>query len=340
MNEFKVITVKDEWCKELNSYRSDWYHSWDYHEMAFKNNEGKPILFVLTNDSNESIALPLLLRDITGSEHKDMTSVYGYPGFLLSSDDAINLFEQFLEHLLVWSNNNSVVSIFSRLNSLLVDANALKGCFPNGETVVVDLSNDEDEQKRRYRKNYRNLLRRLEKDGFKADWSNSQESIDDFKSIYLATMKGLDAGDYYFFDDAYYDDLLNSTGFEVRIYNVWLNEIKVCSGMFVFCDDIVQYHLSGTLQEYKDLAPTRMLIDQARKDATELGFKYLHLGGGLGGGRDSLFNFKYGFSKESIEFFVFKMITNIDAYKELSNLTEVDAVPESGYFPLYRKVNE
>jgi lipid II:glycine glycyltransferase (peptidoglycan interpeptide bridge formation enzyme) len=285
--------------------------------------------------------MPLLIRDIQGCEqYRDMTSVYGYPGFLLSSDIAKDLYDSFTEQLNIWSNENGIVSIFSRLNSLLVDASELTGCFPSGETVVIDLSINEDEQKKRYRKNYRNLLRRLEKDGFKADWSNSKESVDDFKSIYLETMKGLGAGDYYFFDDAYYDDLLKSSGFEVRIYNVWLNEIKVCSGMFVFCDDIVQYHLSGTLQDYKDLAPTRMLIDQARKDATKLGFKYLHLGGGLGGSRDSLFNFKYGFSKDSIEFYVFKMITNIDVYKQLSNLSETDAIPESGYFPLYRKVNE
>lgn len=339
MNEFKVITTEDEWCEELTNYRNDWYHTWDYHQMAFQNKEGKPVLFVLHN-SCQRIALPLLIRDIGDiGKNKDMTSVYGYPGFLLSNEESSYLYQCFLNELLVWSGENSVVSIFSRLNSLLFDAKELNSCFFIGETVVVDLELEEDEQKKRYRKNYRNLLRRLEKDGFRADWSNSQESIDDFKRIYLDTMKNLDAGDYYFFDDTYYADLLNCNDFAVRIYNVWLNETKVCSGMFVFCDDIVQYHLSGTLQEYKDLAPTRMLIDQARKDASELGFKYLHLGGGLGGGRDGLFNFKYGFSKASNEFHVFKMITNIEVYKKLSLLEQAEEIPTSGYFPLYRKGN-
>jgi len=340
MNEFKVITTKEEWCEELKSYRNDWYHTWDYHEMAFKNKEGRPVLFVISNSANQRIALPLLIRDIGDPEqHKDMTSVYGYPGFLLSSKESYQLYQNFIDELLAWSKENSVVSIFSRLNSLLVDAKELDNCFLNGETVIVGLELEEDEQQKLYRKNYRNLLRRLEKDGFRADWSNSLESIDDFKHIYLDTMKNLDAGDYYFFDDSYYADLLNSNDFEVRIYNVWINETKVCSGMFVFCDDIVQYHLSGTLQEYKDLAPTRMLIDQARKDATELGFKYLHLGGGLGGGRDGLFNFKFGFSKISNEFHVFKMITNMEVYKKLSLLEQADEIPTSGYFPLYRKAH-
>jgi len=340
MNELKVVVTKDGWREEINKFKSDWYHSWAYHKMAFKSNEGKPILFVLTNDSNESIALPLLLRNIKGSDHKDMTSVYGYPGFLLSSENAKHMYENFIEQLNFWANKNGVVSIFSRLNSLLINPTELTNCYPNGETVVVNLSLDEYEQKKCYRKNYRNILRRLEKDGFRVGWCNSQKSIDDFKDIYIATMKDVNAGDYYFFDEEYYHDLINSSDFEVKIYNVWLNEIKVCSGMFVFCDDIVQYHLSGTLPEYKALAPTRMLIDQARKDATALGYKYLHLGGGLGGGRDSLFNFKYGFSKNSIEFYVFKMITNINVYKKLSYLSETDTIPESGYFPLYRKVNE
>lgn len=339
MNKFTVITEKDEWREELKNYRGDWYHSWDYHQIATKNNEGKPMLFVLTNGLNQRLALPLLLRDITGTDYKDMTSVYGYPGFLLSSDSATVLFEEFQQRLYDWANKNSVVSIFSRLNSLIVDSKPLDSCFPSGETVVIDLTIDEDEQRKRYRKNYRNLLRRLEREGFTADWSNTEQSLSDFKQIYTETMKGLNAGDYYFFDDAYYSSLLDSKDFEVRIYNVWLDELKVCSGMFVFCDDIVQYHLSGTLKEYKELAPTRMLIDTARKDATELGYKYLHLGGGLGAERDSLFNFKFGFSKKSIEFCVFKKVTNMQAYKKLSNLGAGDAVPETGYFPLYRKVN-
>ena len=41
-----------------------------------------------------------------------------------------------------------------------------------------------------------------------------------------------------------------------------------------------------------------MLIDIVRKDANSLGFKFLHLGIGLANKKDSLFNFKSGFSKK------------------------------------------
>ncbi|MBQ4812034.1 GNAT family N-acetyltransferase [Pseudoalteromonas luteoviolacea] len=339
MNEFKIITSEEEWNRELQNYRNDWYHTWHYHQMARNSGEGQPMLFVLSCSSGH-IALPLLLREIGDEgQHKDLTSVYGYPGFLLSNLSAYSLYDEFLKQLQIWSTDNGVVSIFTRLNSLLCDAKELEHCFFSGETVVVDLSLDAAEQKKRYRKNYRNLIRRLEKEGYTAGWSNSAESLEEFKYIYNETMASLGAGDYYFFNDKYYQELLASKEFDVRIYSVWKNEVRVCAGMFIFCDDIVQYHLSGTLQEYKNEAPTRLLIDKAREDATELGYKHLHLGGGVGGERDSLFNFKYGFSKESIDFSVLKMVTNTKVYKQLSNLCELSDIPDSGYFPLYRKVN-
>ena len=341
MTEFKVVTAKNDWLNELGNFKSDWYHSWSYHEMAFKRNQGKPILFVMNNNDNERIAIPFLLRDIQGdNKYKDLTSVYGYPGFLFSNFNSKKLYDTFIKHLKSWSIENNIVSIFSRLNSLLIDAKDLKKCKSYGETVVVNLELDENKQKKFYRSVHRNLLRRLEKDGFKADWSNSQESIDDFKLIYKKNMIDLKADSYYFFDNSYFGELLNSDEFEVRIYNVWYDKLKVCSGLFVYKNDIVQYHLSGTLKKFKKSSPTLMLIDQARQDASELKFKYLHLGGGLGGQKDGLFNFKYGFSKKSIKFYFFKMIVNIEAYKKLSNLSDSMPIPDHGYFPLYRSKND
>ena len=338
MCELKVITKKDKWRDELKSFKSDWYHSWDYHEIASKRNEGAPLLFLMTNNTNEKIAIPLLLRDIKGHKpYKDMTSVYGYPGFLFSSLYAKNLYDCFIDQIKIWSKKNHVVSIFSRINPLLIDVNGLKGCSLYSETVVINLTLDESTQKGSYRSVHRNLLKRLEKNQFTANWSNSKESIDDFKSIYYKTMKYLNADEYFFFDDYYFEKILKCNDFDIRVYNVYFQEKKICSGIFIFYDDIVHYHLSGTLIEYRKFSPSIMLIDQVRKDSTKLGFKYFHLGGGLKPGGDGLYMFKYGFSKKSIKFYFFKMVTNKTIYMGLSNLSLSDKVPESGFFPLYRK---
>ena len=340
MNELKVITKKEEWTEELQHFRADWYHSWSYHYALFKRNEGKPILFIMTDQNHESIAIPLLLRKIDGYKYKDMTSVYGYPGFLFSETYNKRLYETFIQKLIIWSEENNIISIFSRLNPFLIDAEELKMCSLSGETVFIDLMLDEVKQKSNYRSVHRNLLGRLKKNGFKANWSNSQKSICDFKYIYRKTMKDLGANDYYFFDDSYFNDILNSKDFKVRIYNVWLNDLKVCSGIFIFHNEIVHYHLSGALKAYKNASPTIMLINQVRKDAAILGFKYFHLGGGFGGQKDGLYNFKYGFSKKSINLYSFKMIINENIYKKLSNISSSDSVPNKGFFPLYRKISE
>lgn len=338
MKKFKIITKREEWNEELSYYKSDWYHSWSYHEMSYKKKEGKPILFVL-NENKIKIALPLLVRKIPGcSEYKDMTSVYGYPGFLFSNKEAISLYDDFIRHLQFWSKENKVVSIFSRLNSLLIDPKNLKGSFYVGETVLIELKDKEENQKSNYRSVHRNLLRKMEKNGFSADWSNSLNSMNEFKLIYEKNMKILGADNYYFFDNSYYEYFLNNPDFNVRIYNIYFNKKKVCSGIFIFNDEIVQYHLSGVLKEFRKEAPTIMLIDQARKDATLLGYKYLHLGGGLRNKKDGLFNFKRGFSKKLISFYVFKMITNDNVYNRLSNSSEIDNSQQNDFFPIYRKL--
>ena len=334
----RIIKAEKEWKEVLQSLKHDFYHTWDYHHLAQNNGEGEPIMFYL-NNGQDSCALPLLLRTIKGSL-SDATSVYGYPGILSSENFPITLLNKFFQELVEWSNNNSIISIFSRLNTCV--ETELKANFPfiesNGETVIVDLTLPLDEQRKCYRKNYRNLINKLNKDGYRCSWSNSDEDKAEFIEIYNETMKSLDAHDYYFFNNDYYDALFNAEDFEVRIYNCYFNGVKVCSGLFVFCDDIVQYHLSGTVSKYKRIAPTRLMIDTVRKDATELGYRVFHLGGGTTGSRDSLFDFKFGFSKTSIDFKVLKLITNRDMYAELANISvnEIDSQRES-FFPLYRK---
>jgi len=209
-----------------------------------------------------------------------------------------------------------------------------------GETVLIDLTLPLDEQRRRYRKNYRNLVNKLIKDDVTCEETNEPEDRIEFVNIYNETMKSLQATDYYFFDQNYYDDLFQSKDFEVKIYSCFQNGQKLCSGLFVFCDDIVQYHLSGTYSDYKNMAPTRLMLDTVRRDATEIGFKKFHLGGGTSGTRDSLFDFKYGFSKQAINFRVLKLITNPEQYSKLSNITVEETINKNdGFFPLYRKKN-
>ncbi len=334
----KSITNKIEWKSALKNMKHDWYHTWDYHKVAFDNDEGVPTLLYVELP-NINLAIPLLIRKID-ENWNDATSVYGYPGIIFNKPPSEYEFNCFFEELNNWAKVNNIVSIFSRLNSCIeVNIDEQVPSIENkGETVVIDLRISLDEQRSKYRKNYRNLINKLNKEGYTCTWSNTDKDKIDFIEIYNETMKSLGAQEYYFFSQNYYDELFTAEDFDVKIYNCHLDGVKVCSGLFVYCDDIVQYHLSGTVSEYKKIAPTRLMIDTVRKDATKLGYKVFHLGGGTTGTRDSLFDFKFGFSKSAINFKVLKLITNREKYAELSNIDvlQIDS-KQDAFFPLYRK---
>jgi lipid II:glycine glycyltransferase (peptidoglycan interpeptide bridge formation enzyme) len=93
--------------------------------------------------------------------------------------------------------------------------------------------------------------------------------------------------------------------------------------------------LSGANHEFLKLNPIKFLIDHARVKATEEGYTYFNLGGGLGGDpNDSLFKFKSSFSDDFHDFFVWKLVVNESIYKALCNENKPSV--DTDFFPLYR----
>jgi hypothetical protein len=116
----------------------------------------------------------------------------------------------------------------------------------------------------------------------------------------------------------------------------------VAGALFVCCEGIVQYHLGGTRDDALALAPMALILDEARRWASEQGCQALHLGGGASGRPDdSLFHFKSGFSDRTHPFCVWRWIVLPEVYDELCSRKRaweqrraVRAAP--GFFPAYR----
>ena len=97
----------------------------------------------------------------------------------------------------------------------------------------------------------------------------------------------------------------------------------------------MQYYLSGTVSEYKKIAPSKSLIACAHELASDYGVKNIILGGGVGSSRDALFKFKEGFSKTTKPFFIIKKILNNEVYQQLCMMNKIN--PEAtSFFPAYR----
>lgn len=333
----KEITSKQEWDNVLSKVDTyDFYHTYDYHIIS-KQEDEKCVLLQFEKD-NYLIAIPLIIRPIEGTDYFDITSVYGYSG-PVSKNISYNFNNtQFITEFKEYLFNKKIVSVFSRLNPFINhQKDILKNlgdCEDLSSVVFIDLTNDIEVQRQGYQrriKSHINKSRRL----CTIKKAQTQEEIEAFIDIYYENMNRVDAEDSYYFDKDYFFKFLKCNDFKTDLLLAIDNETNqyISGVMFVKTNQIVQYHLSGTKTDFLNIMPVKMLIDEMRILATNKGYKYLNLGGGLGSKEDSLLRFKKSFSKELETFSLWKYIVNVDAYNKLSSKNEVT---NTNYFPAYR----
>ncbi|WP_232333090.1 NeuD/PglB/VioB family sugar acetyltransferase [Mariniflexile maritimum] len=339
----QVISKKIEWDSLLNKIGNyDFYHTYDYHKISKA--DSKEAVLLSYEEDNVLIAIPLLVRKIPNTKYLDATSVYGYAGPLSKGITATFDPSNFSRALMEYFSKHNYVSVFSRLNPFIENQCALLsnlGIIQNqGKIVNIDLNLSLEDQ----RSSFRNRLKTHINKSRRLCTVRKAETIADIKSyidIYHENMDRVKAKKLYYFDEAYFENLLKSTNYKSTILLAIEKETGqiIAGSMFFITNGIVQYHLSGTKNGFLHLTPTKLLIDEMRIIATNNGCKFFNLGGGLGGrDDDSLFDFKSSFSKDFKEFKLWKYIVKQDVYDDL---VAKKGVPEdSDFFPLYRSLND
>ncbi len=343
---FRALHIENrvDWEDALNGVAAyDFYHTWDYNNTSFNNGEGIPVLCIYENDKGK-VVFPILKRSVVsavGSELYDFTSVYGYAGPLSSPDIDQEVIDSFALEFKKYCVNNNIVSGFSRLHPLIEQDNILNSIGTiekNSKTVTIDLSQTLEEQRKHYRKSNKSEINQLRRKATIVWSDKSEEDIKAFMDIYNANMKRVDAKGYYFFNEKYYNDFFNGTGYDAQLLFVEIEDEKVAGAIFVFCDNIIQYHLAGTHEDFLRVAPIKLLLDELRLYGTEKNYGNLHLGGGTSRSEeDPLFKFKRGFSKIFLDFKVFKSIFDQEKYDALSDAAREKVTNfDESFFPLYR----
>ena len=335
-----VIEVNDtKWSDIISSsYAYDFYHTQSYHQLEINN---RPVLFV-ANFEKDFIAIPLIIRNIEGTPYFDCTSVYGYCG-PISNIDFKNLsnthIDYFQEELLQFFKNNKIITAFSRLHPLFLNHVALKNfgqIVDLNDTIVIDTSVTEDDQKKKYRKSIKYEINQLRKQEVIVYEAKTKEDINEFIRIYKSTMKKVAATEDFFYDEDYFNRFLNCPCFEKIILLAKHKENIYSGAIFTISNGIMQYHLSGALDFEGKHSLTKLIVDEARILATKLKLKFLHLGGGFGGSdKDTLFHFKSGFSDIRTQFKNWNFVVDQDIYNQLNKKVNV-LEKDSNYFPLYR----
>lgn len=357
MGVLRVIppTQSQDWYDALvrcGSY--DVYHLPEYHLAVREVDQGEPLLLAYQHGQYVA-ALPILLRsvetvaELCGTGWKDACSAYGYPGLLTNcspDDPAAPAFREGWQAALSQVLQNlRVVAMFVRQHPLFPTSwmwQNLAAVKPLGQTVVLDLQRPESEQLRGIRHGHRYDLRRAAERGITVVDDAGLQRLQEFRSLYEATMEAVHAESYYFFPESYYEALRYHLHGRVKLLFAEYDGQPVAASLFFHCGKILQYHLSGGNPA---LGPERamgskLIIDTIRRWGTANGFRWLHLGGGLGARQDSLFQFKAGFSDLRCQYEVVNFIVQPDVYTELVRrrfgTVSTDSACTS-WFPAYRQ---
>jgi carbamoyl-phosphate synthase large subunit len=338
-----------EWNAVLSKTRQrDFHYLPQYHRMAEHRGEGTARLFVYS-ENGYTIALPLLLQPVDPNEPngwRDATSVYGYSGPVASDDWVPSGFVQrFQQALRAELSRARVVSVFSRLHPLIPQRGMLAGigdCVENGQTISIDLTLPDEDQRAHYSKSCRRSLRKLREAGFVCVYDHEKRYLEEFVEVYLETMRRAGAHDSYFFDRSYFEMLTRGLG-EISHLFVALKGGEVAAATIcTTCAGIVQDHLGGTRDAFLKFSPDRLVVDTERSWAKQSGARVLHLGGGVGAQEDSVFQYKAGFSNRRHIFQTWRWNLEPDVYEQLCAQkarwnTANGLIPVSDeYFPAYR----
>ena len=313
----------------------DFYHLAEYHRM---DESGTPLLLHYS-DEISAFALPVILRPIEGTKYNDITSIYGYSGPLSNTNhpDQKTIY-RFHKNLLRFFDENSVVSAFSRLHPLFpIQEQILENIgntLDTGITVAIDLNLPENEQRKQYSHSLKNNINRLKKKNLTVKKAETQVEIEAFVDIYAENMNRVHASKIYFFDSVYFSRFLQTLP---SVMYLAYYESKIISGsLFTDCNGIIQPHLSATLNDYLRISPLKYIWDEIRHYGMEKKRNYMHLGGGFGGSRDTLFEFKAQFSHQYFPFKTWRYVHNKEMYDQLIDDKFRNHLPDSSFFPLYR----
>ena len=347
------------WGETLQQLRHDVYHLPEYVYIESKRTNTIPEAILLT-EGEKKFFVPYLLRECDDTlfaqaakpEVFDIVSPYGYPGIVLSESayHAPEFLKSAMSEFISILRDKKICSAFLRLHPILNEG--LNEIYPSdickvtGETICINLNLSNEEIWAQTRSDHRKDINRHKRSSqIAARIVPFEEYFDEFIAIYNQTMERVGAKSSYYFGRDYFWYLLKNLGDRLHLGIVELENKIVCACLFTECCKIVQSYLSGTKKEFLKLSPDKLLFDYVRYWAKERGNEFLHLGGGYGGAKDGVYNFKAGFSKERRIFLTLRLITDEQKYHHLVDLrakylnTSSEKLLNSDFFPAYRSSN-
>ena len=339
------IDEAEHWDSTVRSFAEwDVYYLSGYVKAFHIHGDGDPYLLYYEAEGLRAVYVYMRRKTAIDGMYDSVTP-YGYGGVLFEGDTTEENKAAFWKDYLAKMEEEHIVDNFVRYHPVLKNAVPMKSIsnvIDLGKTIAFDLSSPEVIWENIISKN-RNMIRKAEKNGIEIKHGKDLALFEDFRRIYNSTMEKDNAEEYYYFGDKFYESIHNDLNDNFEMFYAILNGEIIAMSIMLFANKQMHYHLSGSMIEYRNLAPSNLLLYKAALWGCEHGYKTFHLGGGVGSGEDNLYKFKAAFNKSSdYQFSIGKQIFDQEKYDELIALrakNDPKFNSDSKFFPLYRTSN-
>ena len=312
--------ITDRWDSYLNRFDAaavDIYYEEGYVKL-YESKEGKALCAICEED-DRILLMPFIRKEIDGCY--DFETAYGYGGPIANTGEQ-SWIDGALSAMADLFAEEGYVCGFVRFHPLLANSqmcrNHMQVLFDRN-TVVIDTAQPEEQiWADQITSKNRNMIRKAEKNGLVYQAEYDFASLRDFVELYHSTMKRLEAEDFYFFDQTYYDAFAEHFENKAFLGTVRKDNKLICGALFMYSKEYGHYHLEGSDHAFSNLGANNLLLWKTALEFHQLGVKEFHLGGGYDASPDnSLLKFKKSFSGNRGDFFIGKWIFQEDKYAKL-----------------------
>jgi hypothetical protein len=297
--------------------------------------QGRPVYLHLGGASGD-VVFPCLVRDAPDG-FSDVGTPMGYGGPVAAGDGPP--VAAFLDAYDRWCTEHRVVATFARFHPVLENHRLVVGRWHtehighsigwrvegrSGEDLVAGMD-----------AHHRRVVRKARAAEIEVSVTPAPEELNAFVSLYEETMRRRSASAFYFFPAAYWRHLTRELRGALVRADARLDGGLVASIVCLSSPPLLHYHLGASSERGQALGANHLLFCETAAWAAEQGYAFFHLGGGVGGFEDSLYEFKRRFDPDgALPAFLGKAVHDAAAYRALSGSDDVDY---AGYFPAYRR---
>ncbi len=300
-------------------------------------------------DGNGKILHQFIRRPIDvdlgdGKNYFDLITPYGYGGPVVLNcfgEDRAALTEGFGRAFTDYCRQNHIVSEYITFHPVEKNAGDFEGLYHPVFTrktlgTTLTWSNPVMEE---FSGDTRRKTNKFMRKGVDYRIIRNPENLEQFIDIYYDTMDHNAASGFYYFDRAYFAQLLAAMSEDlVMVEALYENKVIAAEiGMLNPDGGTIHRHLAGTLSEFRSLSPQYVMCYGLTVWGKENGYTLIHSGGGLSPEEDDpLFQFKRKFSqKTEFELYTAKKIWNAEVYSRICDAKGIDK-EKVLFFPAYR----